>query len=317
MSQYTKAYLESLNKGPLVEVALNLVTQLDAASGEPLTSAAIEKKLLELNSKSITVKAEAEKAHQAHVEKLAQINADKDKAVRELELKYESTLGNSAVELNTVYDEIKVKAGEAVGNLSYGLKEAEIEAKGKLEVIQKKQVEATEKFEATVEGYKEQVASAQAEKAAAIKKIEVDHARNVEQLTYDNSIAIRDENEKVASAIAKALGKELVLSSEYAAIKGAVKASEDEINAAIAAAVTAEANKIYAKEKAAYSKLESESNSRIALLENDKAHLAKTNQSQEARINDLEDRLKDVPAQIAAAVGAAKANVSVAQTSGK
>lgn len=317
MSNYTKAQLEGLTKGPLVDVALSLQSQLEAASGEPLTSATVEKKLLDLNTQATTVKLEAEKAHYAHVEKIAQINADKEKTIKALELQYESTLGVPAVELNAVYDEIKGKAADAEKNLSYGLKEAEIDAKGKLEEITKKQVEATEKFEATVEGYKEQVKNAADAKAAQINKIEVDHERAVEQLNYNNSIAVRDINESVAVKIAQTLGKELVDSGDLKELRDAKSLEEAEIAKLVNDSIAASESRIYAKEGAKYSKLESESKSTIALLENDKKHLEKTVESQANRIEDLEERLKDVPAQIAAAVGAAKANVSVAQTTGK
>lgn len=317
MSKYTKAQLEALTKGPLVDVALSLVAQLEAASGEPLTSATIEKRLLDLNTQAITVKSNAEKAQAAHVEKLAQIEADYQKSVKSLELQYESTLGADALELNAVYDSIKEKAGEAITDLSYGLKEAEIEAKGKLEIIQAKQVEATEKFEATVKEYQEQVAKAIETKNSAINKLEVEHTRKVEQLNYDNSIAIRDENEKVAVKIAKDLGKELIDSNELADLKGEKSLTEEEISSAIKIAVDSATTKVYASEGAKYSKLQSESINTISLLQNDKAHLESTVEAQKLRINDLDERLKDVPAQIAAAVGAAKANVSVAQTTGK
>lgn len=318
MSKYTKANLDSMNKGQVVEVALALAAQVDAASGAPLTSAELEKRLLDLSTLATTVKSNDSKAAQAHEEKLAKITADYNKEIKSLELQYESTSALSVKELNEAYDEIKAKAEEAIKNLSYGLKEAEIEANGKLEIISAKVEKAEGDYKATLAEIKESIDSEKQAKSEEISKIKTDHTREVEQLDYDNGIAIRDINEKAAAKIASTLGKELVSSDELKALKNAEKLSADEIAEAIASAVAAAEQKVYATERAKYSKLESESKSTIALLENDNKHANATVNSQILRIEDLEDRLKDVPAQIAAAVSAAKANVAVTQTgSGK
>lgn len=318
MSRYTKANLDSMNKGQVVEVALSLAAQVEAASGAPLTSAELEKRLLDLSTLATTVKSNDEKASQAHAERMAKITADYQKEIKTLELQYESSASLSVKDLNDAYNEIKAKAEEAISNLSYGLKEAEIAANGKLEVISSKVEEAEAKYAEVSAGIKEAISNEMAEKVAEISKIKVDHTRKLEQIEYDNGIAIRDVNEKAATKIASTLGKELISSEDLKSLKEERKLSEDEFMEAISSAVSASEAKIYSIEKAKYSKLESESKSTIALLENDKKHLTETVSSQNDRIADLEERLKDVPAQIANAVSAAKANVSVSQTgSGK
>lgn len=315
---YSKAQLESMNKTQLVELTNTLSAKVEAAEGKPLTSSELEKRMLDLTEKVISVKSESEQAKRDYDEKVLALNIAKEKELKKLELEFNSSEGKSAVELAELFEELENRSEKAKSDLSYGLKEAEILYKDKLTAINATLEEAKAKAESEISELKEKVETTKTSAKEEIAKIKVDHDRQVEQINYDNKIAIRDNKIEAATKIAKEYGSEIISSAELKELKETTKAEEEEIQSRIDSAVSEAQSKEIAKANSKYKDLESTTSNKIALLENDKTHLNNTVTSQLARIADLEERLKDVPSQIAKAVEAAKSNVSVSQTgSGK
>lgn len=314
---YTKAQLDSMNKAQLVDLAINLNNQVEASNGKPLSAAELEKRLLDLSEQAISVDKDAQKAKMEFDAKLEDAKLSYQKEIKELELKYDSGKGKSAEELLKIYEELKERAETAKSDLSYGLKQAEIEFKEKLDEIESKLDKARAESAEEVTKLEANLEKVKATTTEEVKSVKLAHDRTMEQLDYDFKIAIRDKKLDVANKIAKEYSSEIVNSKDLEELMNAKKAEAEEIEAQIASAVSAAESKVYAKENSKYNDLNSRTTSEIALLKNDKEHLTKTIASQEARIVDLEERLKNVPAQIAKAVEAAKSNVAVNQTSGK
>lgn len=314
---FTKGQLDSMNKTQLVDLTLVLDAQVEASKSKPLTAGELERRLLDLGEKSISVNKEVAQVQAEYKERLASIKAESDKAIKKLELEYDSNKGKSASELLDIYKELEERAEKAKDDLSYGLKTAEIEFNDKMAEIATRLEAEQARVDALIAESNEELEVTKSSNSEAIVRISTQHKRDLEQLEYDHKLAIRDEKLSVAEEIAAVYEKVLINESELERLEAHVNKEAESIDGAIEAAVKAESTKIYSSEGAKYSKLKSETDSAIALLQNDKKHLEANVASQLARIADLEARLKDVPAQIAAAVEAAKTSTTVNQTSGK
>jgi hypothetical protein len=237
---YTKAQLDSMNKAQLVDLAINLNNQVEASNGKPLSAAELEKRLLDLSEQAISVDKDAQKAKMEFDAKLEDAKLSYQKEIKELELKYDSGKGKSAEELLKIYEELKERAETAKSDLSYGLKQAEIEFKEKLDEIESKldkaraeSAEEVTKLEANLEKIK-------ATTTEEVKSVKLSHERTMEQLDYDFKIAIRDKKLDVANKIAKEYNSEIVNSKELEDLMNSKKAEAEEIEAQIATAVAAE-----------------------------------------------------------------------------
>jgi thioredoxin-like negative regulator of GroEL len=113
--------------------------------------------------------------------------------------------------------------------------------------------------------------------------------------------------------LATSVGMELIDTEELEGLKEFKKTDADTISEIVKVEVAEASQRIYASEGAKASALKFASESKIALLENDKKHLESSVVAQTTRIAELEARLKDVPTQIAAAVQAAQSSVTVNQ----
>jgi sirohydrochlorin ferrochelatase len=309
----TETQLNSKTKADLISMCLTLQGRLEAASAGPTTPAEIERRNLDLQKQVILVKEAAEKRAADHQERLAQIEADKELALKELDLKYNSTLGVDASQLQAMYDQLEETARKAAEELSFGLKEAEVEAKAKLEEIQEKVKEAEAEAELKTAEARAAVTTAVAESKATVENIKTNHKREMEQLAYDNSLAIRDQNLDAATKIAAKYGKVLILTSELTELQEREALEQEEIQGLIDDAVKAKSSEIYATEGAKYGKLRAETEQEIALLKKDKEYLTQEKVQMQARIDALETQVKEHPDKIAAAVAAARSEVVVNQ----
>lgn len=314
---YTKPQFDAMRKDQLVETAVELQSKLDASNSTPLTAATLQKRLLDLTEKSISVKSVSEESARAYNLSVLELEASTNLAKEQLNLEYRSSLGKEAVNLAELFAELENKAELAKKDLTYGLEVAEIEASEKLAVINAKIEEAQLEFDTLTEKLKEESKVLKLSHVKTIESIKEDHSRNLESLEYENKLAIRDEKLPVAEKIAKAFNKELVNSDEYVELVGFKAREEEEVASAISEAVAKAVNANKSTQDQKFRELESTSKNTISLLENDKKHLQSSMIEKDARIKDVEDRLKQVPAQIASAVEAAKSNTTINQSAGK
>ena len=314
---YTDAQLNNMTKAQLIELSSKLDSKVDSLSSGPVTADTIKAEYLALKKEGADIAERKQLADQAHKEALEKINADKEKSIKELELKYEGNLMVSADEANAAYDALEAKALKAIKDLSFGLEKAENDTKVELDKLKEKTDKAQAKYDDLVKDL------SQKEKDSTAKYIQdenaksVAHTRKMEQQDYDNSIALRDNNQKFIQSVADKLNQSLIDTDELNELKSYKGSDESEIALIVDEAVKLAQAKVYAETGAKASQLKAASDSAIALLENDKKHLEATVKSQDARITDLEARLKDVPAQIAEAVKAAQSSVTVNQDSTK
>lgn len=317
MSKYTEANLNAMRKDDLVSVALKLSNELDEINSGPLTADAVKSKLLALKKEAILSKERREANEQQYLLQVQKLEEESERAKAELELKYKASNGVEEDKLENLFKALEARAKDQEKDLSFGLEEAEVEASIKLSEINKKVSDAEEKLEKAEEESEEGISSLSDEFKAKISKIKTDHAREVEQLTYDNKIALRDKNSKYLNDAAEALGMVVVKSADYTELKEFKAQEEEAVEEAITSAVAKAKSEVYASEGAKLSKTTSDFSSKVALLENDKKHLEASLTNANARINDLEARLKDVPAQIATAVASARSEVTVNQDTNK
>lgn len=309
----SEAKMNSMNKGELVAYCSTLQERLEAASSGPMTSSEIERRNLDLQKQVIAVREAADAREAAHEEKLAQIAADKEVSIKKLELEYNSGQGVDAEGLSQMYTELEQKAKKAMESLAFGLKEAEVEAKVKLDEIEAKISKAESEAEVKLSEASASIKNAVEESKNVIEKIKVNHERQVEQISYNNTISIRDENLKVATEIATKHSRVIILKSEYDELVDHKTIDEHEIEALVKEAVDTKSREIYASEGAKLGTLKAETSQKIALLENDKTYLTEQVTQFKERVSSLEEQVKSHPDKIAAAVAAAKADIVVNQ----
>lgn len=309
----SEAKMNSMNKGELVAYCSTLQERLEAASSGPMTSSEIERRNLDLQKQVIAVREAADAREAAHEEKLAQIAADKEVSIKKLELEYNSGQGVDAEGLSQMYTELEQKAKKAMESLAFGLKEAEVEARAKLDEIEAKVSKSEGEAEVKISEASASIKSAVEDSKNVIEKIKVNHERQVEQIQYNNTIAIRDENLKVATEIATKHSRVIVFKSEYDELADHKTIDEHEIEALVKEAVDIKSREIYASEGSKLGTLKAETSQKIALLENDKTYLTEQVTQFKERVSSLEEQVKSHPDKIAAAVAAAKADIVVNQ----
>lgn len=314
---YTDAQLNTKTKPQLVELSAELQNQLLSAQSGPLKSSDIEKKILDLKRQADVVADNAIKREQTHKEALAKINSDTQLAKQKLELEFKSEEGNEAVNLKKVYEELEAAAIKSMDDLSFGLKQAEIDTQVKVDDLNEKLATVVEQYDLEVESWKEKVVLAKESAQNEITSLGVSHKREIEQTRYENKIALRDENLEAAEKIAKIHDKTLIDIDELEAYEEAEKVEEAEIKALVEEAVKAAKSEVFAAEGAKFGKLSADSKSEIALLTKDKEYLTNSLLDANKRIAELTLQIKDFPAQIATAVEAAKSNIAVNQDNKK
>lgn len=314
---FTDAQLNQKTKADLAALASDLQIQLASAQSGPLKSSDIEKKLLDLKRQADVVADNAKKRDQDHQIELTKIANAHELAIKKLELEYDSEEGLDAASLSKLYDDLAAKAAKSMDDLSFGLKQAEIETQVKIDALNEKLEAVKATYEEQSTALDEKLEAAKGKVAAEIATIQLNHTRTIEETQYKNKIALRDENLKAASDIAATQDKVLVDKSELADLKDFKAADEKAVQVLIAAEVKKAQSDVYAQEGGKLSKLKSESDTSIALLTKDKEYLTNSLADANTRIAELTAQIKDFPAQIAKAVEAAKANISVNQDAQK
>jgi hypothetical protein len=310
---YTEAQLNGMTKAQIIEATLKLANKVDSLSSGPVTADTIKAAYLNLKKEGADIAERRQLAQQAHKQALAEIEANKERAIAEMTLKYGASEGENADLWETAYTSLEAKALKAVKDLTFGLEKAENDANVELAKLSEKVEKAQKNYDSLVEDLKAKEAMIVNTYNNDADNRTVAHKRKMEQLVYDNSIALRDGNIEFMEKAASSLGMEMIDQLELKGLKEFEKASEDAVLEIVKVAVAESSAKVYSSEGGKASALKFASDSTIALLENDKSHLIASVASQASRIIELEARLKDVPAQIAAAVQAAQSSVTVNQ----
>ena len=314
---YTESQLNGKNKGQVVAIALALTSQLDAINSGPVTSDVVKAKMLELKRQSVDIADKRKEEINRHAEAIATIKAESERHIAELELKYLSEDGVDGKAITQQYAELQKNAIKGISDLSFGLEKAEHETKIKLEKLAEQTTAANEKFTELEAKLAEDTRNIRNAHVREIKSMETAQARKIEQIIYDNAIAVRDKNKEFADKVTKTLGLELVEATSYRELKETKEADAKEVKSQIEEAVKAAEAKLYRTEGSKFNQLKNASENRIALLENDNEHIESNLLVANTRIKDLESKLALVPTQIKEAVAASKAAISVNQDVGK
>lgn len=314
---YTEAQLNSMTKTQIIENTLKLSAKLEQVSSGPVTADVVKSEYLNLKKEGASIAERRQKSTQEHEIALAKIESDNERAIAELELKYQSTSSFEKEELDAAYEELEAKSLKAIEDLSFGLEQAENEANVKLSLINEKAIKAQQEYDELEASLVEKEASLKSASSYQNEVIKANHVRVMEQLDYDNKIALRDENMNFINKAADKLGKIVADKEEFERLSEFVKTDKETIDEIVRVEVSEATSKLHAAKGSEISKMKSEYESKIALLENDKGHLVESNRSQSSRIEALEQRLKDVPSQIAEAVKAAQSSVTVNQDTNK
>lgn len=313
----TEATLNGMNKGQVVATALSLIAKLDTLSSGPITSDRIKAEMLNLKREGLDIVERRENAKNELTKALAEIEANKERAIAELQLKFNANDGVDADALNKSYEDLEAKSIKAIKDLTFGLEKAENDANIEMAKIQEKIDIAQKKYDDLVADTESKANSLRTRFAEEVNKTTIEHTRKMDQLSYDQSIALRDENMKFIKSAADNLNFDIVDKAELQNLKDFKAKEESELATALEDAVKEAKSSVYAAEGAKLNALKSQKDTEIALLQNDNKHLQTTITSQASRIADLEARLKDVPTQIAEAVKAAQSSVTVNQDSTK
>lgn len=314
---HTEAQLNSMTKTQIIENTLKLSAKLEQVSSGPVTADVIKAEYLSLKREGASIAERRQKSKENHELAIARIEAENERAIAELELKFNSEESNDKDQLEKDYEALEAKSLKAIKDLSFGLEEAENKAKVELAKITEATVAAQENFDTLEENLSLRLKELRDKHAVDLVKIEQDQKRLIEQTQYDNKIALRDENLKFIDNAAERLGKVVVDANEFKELEEFVKTDNEAVAEIVKVEVSEATSKVHAAKGAEISKMKSEYESKIALLENDKGHLVASVSSQASRIEALEQRLKDVPSQIAEAVKAAQSSVTVNQDTNK
>lgn len=310
---YTENQLNGMTKAQIIDATLKLSSKVESLSSGPVTADTIKAAYLNLKKEGADIAERRQNSQQAHKEALAEIEANKVKAIAEMQLKFSSTDGQDAKELEKLYSDLEAKSVKAIKDLTFGLEKAENDAAVELAKLTEKTEKAQAKYDDLVKDLTAKEKSLVDAYIADTDAKTVAHRRKMEQLQYDNSIALRDGNIEFMEKLATSVGMDLIDIEELEGLKEFKKTDADTISEIVKVEVAEASQSIYASEGAKASALKFASESKIALLENDKKHLESSVVAQTTRIAELEARLKDVPTQIAAAVQAAQSSVTVNQ----
>ena len=310
---YTENQLNEMTKAQIIKATLKLTNKVKSLSSGPVTADTIKAAYLNLKKEGADIAERRQNSQQAHKEALAEIEANKVKAIAEMQLKFSSTDGQDAKELEKLYSDLEAKSVKAIKDLTFGLEKAENDAAVELAKLTEKTKKAQAKYDDLIKDLNAKEKALFDAYIADTDAKTVAHKRKMEQLQYDNSIALRDGNIEFMEKLATSVGMDLIDVIELEGLREFVKTDSDVISEIVKVEVAEASQKIYASEGAKASALKFVSESKIALLENDKKHLESSVVAQTTRITELEARLKDVPTQIAAAVQAAQSSVTVNQ----
>jgi hypothetical protein len=313
----TEAQLNAKNKGQVVNYALSIQRDLEAATAEPLTAAGLERKVLELKRKVISVKDNAIRRKQEYETTLTKIKSDTDIKIKELELEYSSSDAVETKELIELIKTLESQANKAKEDLTFGLKEAETSHKEELAKLENMLTKETEKVGELISKLNAELFDKKEETKKELEKIKISHSRDMEQLEYNNSLAIRDANLVVATKIAKENDLALISLTELNTLKTFKATEETKVATMLEEAINKAKSDVHRIEGAKFSSLKAESENTIKLLENDKIHLQDTNNNLLSQVTKLETQLAKVPEQIKEAVAASKANIQVTQDANK
>lgn len=325
---YTDSQLKSANKENLLSMAIDLRSRIEAMASQPLTSGAVERRLLDLSEKAIDVKSKDEKRKEDYEIAIKEIEAKRELDLKELELRYNASLGEDVERLNQEYEALEKAVEKAKENLDLGLKKKEIELKEELDVIEanfNEQISlAEEKATKAINDSNEKLNKLLEHNAirvddsnAQVVKVKIENERTLEQIKYDHSIAIRDKKLETAEKISGEYSKVIVNKDEYEALKAFEKESEEDIIKRIEAADNAAKSAMHAKYGSEIKDIKAKAELELSLKTKDADYLQKALSSAEDLIKDLRVELSKVPDQIKEAVAAAKSEVTVNQDNKK
>lgn len=314
---YSKNALENRNKATLVDLTMDLQSKLADATSGPLSSGEVKKRLLSLSMKVASVADNAKDREEQHEVKLAEIAAQLERDKKESELKYAADESLEAEELQNEFAALEAAVERAKKDLSYGLEQAEADAKIKLDELDEQAAEAIAKLKESADATLEKLNDIKEEAKEEIADFNKKHSREMADLKYDAEIAVRDQDLGAAEKIADKHDMVVIKTDDYEELRGFEATDVQEVDIMIKDAVanaTAEMQRSYEDQ---LKDLKASTDNTIALLDNDKKHLVSTVETQEARIADLSAQLKEVPKQLAEAVGKAKAAITVNQDAAK
>jgi hypothetical protein len=303
--------LDRMNKADIIEFAEKLLKENEALQAAPLTSAALERKNLDLEKEIISIKDRAIARNQSYELQIAQIKADTEKAIRKLELDHSSNEGLDAKELDLVYKSLEEKAEKSKKDLTFGLKEAEANQAEKLAKLQEELDKADAEANGKLKELADSILNAKEEAKKTIADLKVNNEREIEQIKYDHKIAIRDERLSTAEVIAGKYDRIVVIADEYAELTQDMTKIKEEFEKTL----KAETSKSFNAGKAAADKDTAEEIANLknanALLENDKKYLTEGNAALQVQVDKLSKQVESIPDQIAKAVESAKSTINV------
>ena len=236
MGKQSKASLEKLTKGALVDEALNLQDTIENLSSEPLSSAKLVKRKIALVDKGQVTSVTIEK-----------IQADRDvqiaKITKEAELEMTRTLADVIDEHKSIADDIN----DVDSALKSDIATAEVEASEKIAEYETKTIAAKEAYEATIAAQEADLATREASNTEAVSDLKKTQKRVIDDLDFDHKQALHQKNEKFAETLSKSLGLSLVPTEELKALRSVEAASEKEVQEQIDAAVSAAISRTEAK----------------------------------------------------------------------
>lgn len=306
----TETQLKAKNKDNLINLVLNLQTQLESATAGPLTAAGLQRKVLDLQRTVISVEDNALVRKQEHEANMAKIKSDADIKLRELDLEYVTTDAVEAKELTELFKSLKDQSKKAEEDLTFGLKEAETNTNEELIKIREKVEEADSEAEKTIVLLTNSVLDRTSESLEKSEAIKTNHDRTMESLEYENSIAIRDKLLGTATEIAKKYESSIVTNSDLEMLNQYKKLTEEELTKVIEDAEKVAKSEVHRSEGAKFNAFKSNSENIIALAENNIENLEVNNADLRTRVEQLQSQVQAFPGQIKDAVEAAKVEIT-------
>lgn len=305
---YTLEQLEdrSMTKAKMAEIILDLQSQVNASSSTPISSSQLIERKLQLADKTAVVSKEI-----AEIKATADVEIARIKAEAELNMSrkmdaiisdYEGIQKDVANFEKATESEIAVKeaeAVEAIESIELSVKQAKDEAEDKLTSIK-----------ATVE-------AAQLKAKTDVIDINTKHEREIDEVRFKNSQAIRDENAEFVVRAADRLNLALIRSEELDEIKETAAKNIDGANEDKEKAVAIATNSVKSKYESQIKDIKHESELTISKL---KVSEEVAGARIEGLMRDnakLQEQVAAIPAVIRDAVAAAKSEVNVSQDAGK
>ena len=294
------------NKAELCDLVMELEGQVASATSGPLTTSGLISRKLQL----------AETAENAEV-RVAQIRADKEEAIAAINV---SSDAKEASVLGAVRDEYNgIKKDVTSFEKATESEIAELEAKATerkeaiAERIEKAEISAME----TIGELSDKVLEAENAAHDEVKKIKLDHARDLDQVQFENKKAIRDGNEKHVTDVATELGLTFVNSDELTELKALVADKEDKTAAEVGKAVGMANAKAKADAEKAATKAEFESKLKLNALETALEAAKVQALSDKATITSLSDQVAKIPEMMEKIAAASQSAITVSQDAGK